>query len=70
MTPRIESEKLITFSTAAKQLKISRQAVWDAVDKGRLKSVEIDGVPFVTKESVKRYKKNRRPGGPKPKHKA
>ncbi len=67
MTPRIDTTKIVTIATAATQLKISRQAAWDAVANGRLKTVDIDGVTFVTLRSVQRYLKTRRPGGPKSK---
>jgi hypothetical protein len=67
MTPRIDTNKIVTIATAAKQLKISRQAAWDAVASGRLKTVDIDGVQFVTLKSVQEYLKSRRPRGPKPK---
>ena len=69
MTPRIDTRKIVTIPTAAKQLKISRQAAWEAVANGRLKTVDIDGVTFVTVTSVQQYLKTRRPGGPKSKRK-
>ncbi len=67
MAPRIDTSKIVTVATAAKQLKISRQAAWDAVASGRLETVDIDGVQFVTLKSVQEYLKSRRPRGPKPK---
>ena len=69
MTPRIDTNKIVTIATAAKQLKISRQAAWEAVANGRLITVDIDGVTFVTVTSVQQYHKTRRPGGPKSKRK-
>jgi hypothetical protein len=69
MTPRIDTNKIVTIATAAQQLTISRQAAWEAVANGRLKTVEIDGVTFVTLKSVQQYLKTRRPGGPKSKRK-
>jgi hypothetical protein len=66
MTPRIDTNKIVTIATAAKQLKISRQAAWEAVASGRLKTIDIDGVQFVTLKSVQEYLKSRRPRGPKP----
>ena len=70
MTPRIDTSKIVTIATAAQQLKISRQAAWEAVANGRLKTVDIDGVTFVTVNSVQHYLKTRRPGGPKSKRKS
>jgi predicted DNA-binding protein (UPF0251 family) len=40
----------LTIAAAAKQLRISRQALWQAIAQGRLTTVNIDGVIFVTKE--------------------
>jgi hypothetical protein len=67
MTPKIDTRQIVTIATAAKQLKISRQAAWEAVANGRLKTVDIDSVTFVTVTSVQQYLKTRRPGGPKSK---
>jgi hypothetical protein len=67
MTPKVDTRSLLTVAAAAKELNISRQAAWEAVDNGRLKKVEIAGVTFVTKKSIQQYRKTRRPGGPKPK---
>jgi hypothetical protein len=67
MTPKVDTRTLLTIAAAAEQLKISRQAAHEAASKGRLKSVDISGVTFVTKKSVREYLKTRRPGGPKPK---
>ena len=67
MTPRIDTSKVMTVAAAAAELKISRQAVWLAISKGRLKTVAIGGVTFVSKQSLQQYLKTRRPGGPKSK---
>ena len=69
MTPRIriDTDEVMTVADAARALKISRQAAWDAVGNGRLKTIEVAGVTFVTRKSVDDYRKTRRPGGPKPK---
>ena len=67
MTPKIDTRKVMTVADAARSLKISRQAAWLAVGNGRLKTVEVGGLTFVTKQSVDQYRKNRRPRGPKPK---
>ena len=69
MTPRIDTRKVMTVADAARSLKISRQAAWLAVGNGRLKTVKVGGLTFVTKQSVEQYRKNRHPGGPKSKKK-
>jgi len=48
--PRIDTRQVLTIAAAAKQLRISRQALWQAIAKGWLTTVDIDGVIFVTKE--------------------
>jgi hypothetical protein len=69
MTPTIDTRQVMTVADAARALKISRQAAWLAVGKGRLQTIEVGGVTFVTQQSVKEYRKTRHPGGPKPKPK-
>lgn len=69
MTPTIDTRKVMTVADAARALKISRQAAWLAVSNHRLKTVKVGGVTFVTTQSVKEYRKTRRPGGPKSKRK-
>ena len=70
MTARIDTRKVMTVADAARALNISRQAAWLAVRNGRLKTVEVGGVTFVTQQSVQEYRKTRRPGGPKSKRKS
>jgi len=48
--PRIDTRQVLTIAAAAKELRISRQALWQAIGKGRLTTVDIGGVIFVTKE--------------------
>jgi hypothetical protein len=69
MTPKIDTRKVMTVANAARALKISRQAAWLAVGNGRLKTIEVGGLTFVTQQSVNQYRKTRRPGGPKSKRK-
>lgn len=67
MTPTIDTRKVKSVLTAAERLGISRQAVYNAIESGWLDKIEIDGIVFVTDASIARYKKNRRPRGPKSK---
>jgi hypothetical protein len=59
----------MTVADAARALNISRQAAWLAVANGRLKTVAVGGLTFVTHKSVEEYRKTRHPGGPKQKRK-
>ena len=63
MTPRIDTEKLITVNTAAKLLKISRMGVYKAIQRGRLATVEIDGVLFINRPDIPRYRQSKSVGG-------
>jgi hypothetical protein len=65
---KIDTKKLRSVPTAAARLKMTRSGVYDAIAAGRLDSIEIDGISFVTESSLERYLKTRRPRGPKPKH--
>jgi hypothetical protein len=65
MTPKVDTRTLMRIAAACKRLRISRQALYEALGKSRLKTVDIGGVPFVTKKSVEEYLKTRHPGGPK-----
>jgi hypothetical protein len=67
MAPMIDTRTLKTIPTAAARVKISRQGVYNAIAAGRLDTIEIDGVLFVTESSLRQYEKTRRPRGPKPK---
>jgi len=70
MTPRIDTSQVVTIATATKRLSTSRQAVWEAITRGRLKTVDVAGVTFITLKSLEDYLKTRRPwGGPKSKRK-
>lgn len=50
---------LMTITQAADMLKISRQAVWKAIDKNRLPAENIGGIWLILKDDVLRYKENR-----------
>ncbi len=58
--------KMLTIPQAAEYLGASRQAVWDAIEKGRLEAERYDHVSLIPRAALVAYKKNRRPGGPKP----
>jgi hypothetical protein len=62
---KITDEKgmLIPQSFAAKVLDVSRQRVNAMIEEGRLEAVEVNGVPFVTENSVVAYAKGERKAG-------
>ena len=55
---------MLTIPQAAKELRITRQAVAYAIKKGRLKVLRFGHVNLIPRSVVKEYKKTRRPGGP------
>jgi hypothetical protein len=55
---------IVSQATAARKLRISRAAVADLINRGRLRTVEIDGVPYVHLSDVLNFQ--RRKPGPKP----
>ena len=61
--------KMLTIPQAAEYLNASRQAVWGAIEKGRLQAERYDHVRLIPRAALVAYKKTRRPGGPKPKAK-
>ena len=63
MTPKIDTGKLVTISTAAKLLKISRTAVYKAIKRDRLTTVEIGGVLFINRADLPKYRKSKSVGG-------
>jgi excisionase family DNA binding protein len=63
MTPRVDTEKLVTVTEAAKLLKISRAGVYNAIYRGKLAPVEIGGVVFVSRSDIPKYKKSKSLGG-------
>lgn len=54
---------LIPQSLAAKLLDVCRQRVFELVEEGRLKAYEVNGVRFVTENSVVAYAKSERKAG-------
>lgn len=62
---RVTEEKgmLIPQSFAAKVLGVSRQRVWDLVQADRLETVEVNGVTWVTENSVIAYAQSERKAG-------
>lgn len=55
---------IISQATAARMLSISRQAVASLINRGRLKTVNIDGVAHVYRSSVEQFQRQK--PGPKP----
>lgn len=62
--PRKSPSDLLTVPQAAKYLGISRQAVWEAIKKGRLETLRFGHVSLIPRASAAAYKKTRHPGGP------
>jgi len=54
----IEPNHLVTVLQAAKELGISRIAVYQAIEEGRLEAVEILGKLGIERRALKRYRPN------------
>ncbi len=54
----IRPQDLVTVAQAAKELGISRIAVYQAIDEGRLEAVEILGKLGVPRRALKKYRPN------------
>jgi excisionase family DNA binding protein len=55
MKPSRPYEDLLTLSEAAKQKKVSRQAVYDAIKSGRLTCLRVLGRPVVRQADLKSW---------------
>lgn len=55
---------LVSQATAARMLNVGRAAIAGLINRGRLRTVKIDGVPYVYRSSVERFQKQK--PGPKP----
>jgi biotin operon repressor len=51
------TSKIVSQANAARMLGITRQAVASLINRGRLKTIEIDGVDFVYRSSVESFQK-------------
>ena len=68
MTPTIDTKTMLTVSAAARLLKITRAAVYKAIERERLEIVEIGGVIFINRSALSKYRKNKSVGGRPKKH--
>ena len=63
MTPRIDTEKMLTVPQAAKLLKISRAAIHKAIKRGRLAHIELGGIYLIQRSDLTKYTKTKSVGG-------
>lgn len=57
-------KNIVSQANAARMLNVSRSAIAGLINRGRLKTVEIDGVAFVYRKDVETFQKQK--PGPKP----
>ena len=55
---------IVSQATAARMLNVGRAAIAGLINRGRLRTVEVDGVTYVYRSSVERFQKQK--PGPKP----
>jgi excisionase family DNA binding protein len=63
MTPKIDTEKLLTVPQAAKLLRITPAGVHKAIKRGRLPYLGLGGVFLIQRADLIRYKKSKSVGG-------
>jgi excisionase family DNA binding protein len=63
MTPRVDTEKLVTVSEAAGLLKIGRMGIHQAIQRGRLPAIKLGGVLFINRSDLSKYEKSKSVGG-------
>jgi excisionase family DNA binding protein len=62
------TENLLTITQAAAKLKVSRQNIHDAIDRGRLKATRVGAVLLLHRSDLEAYSKSRKRTG-RPPHK-
>jgi excisionase family DNA binding protein len=63
VTPRIDTKKLISVSSAAELLGITRAGIYKALKRKRLTTVDIDGVKFIKRSDLAKYTQSKSVGG-------
>jgi len=63
MAPKIDTEKLVTVTQAAKLLKITPAAIHKAIKRGRLPYIELGGVFLIQRPDLIKYNKSKSVGG-------
>ena len=63
MTPRIDTEKLVTVPQAAKLLKITPAAIYKTIKRGRLPYLKLGGVFLIHRADLIKYRKSKSVGG-------
>ena len=67
MAPRTKISDLLTVTQAANYLGLGRQAIWMAIQRGRIKARTIGNVLIVSRKALDRYKSSRKSTGRPPK---
>ena len=63
MTPKVDTQKLVTVTEASKLLKVGRMGVYQAIQRGRLAAIKIGGVLFINRSDLPKYQKSKSVGG-------
>ena len=63
MAPKIDTEKLVTVTQAAKLLKITPAAIHKAIKRGRLSYIKLGGVFLINRADLIKYNKSKSVGG-------
>lgn len=63
MTPRIDTDKLVTVPQAAKLLKVTRAAIHKAIKRRRIPFIKLGGVFLIQRADLTKYTKTKSVGG-------
>jgi excisionase family DNA binding protein len=63
MAPKIDTEKLVTVTQAAKLLKITPAAIHKAIKRGRLPYIKLGGIFLIQRADLIKYNKSKSVGG-------
>lgn len=55
----------LTVAQAARELGVTRQAVWSAIDRGRIKAEKLGPILLIPYQSLQSYKSSRSHSGPR-----
>jgi len=71
MTPKIETDKVVTVPQAARLLKITPAAIYKAIKRGRIPFLRLGRLFLIERAHLKSYRKKKSAGGrPKGSHDA
>ena len=59
----VEKKEFFTMGEAADELNITRQAIWHAIERGRLAAFRHEHVVLITRENLEQYRNTKKKSG-------